>query len=1169
MKAAEAKSVATPAKSDAPFFNKGTDTALLNDSSRETSFFHKQNNDPFFVQTKLTVGQPNDKYEQEADVTADKVVQRLGNAEKSPSASVESAGVNFLQTKTLAPVASSISPFVQTKCAACEEEEKKEEKDKGELKGGKIRRKPIFESNADPEDADGNPVQRKCSACEEEEKHIHKKDDTSGSDNDTSAIENRLSESKGSGRPMSENTRAEMESSFGVDFSDVRIHDNSNAVEMNKGLNAQAFAHGSDIYFNSGKYDPESTSGKHLLAHELTHTVQQGSSNLKKKPQQGGAGAGIKSDAATPNIQASWYNFNIPFTDYQFDPSINGLKNAGNMAVDAAKWTGGKVRDGAVWVKDKAVEGFEWVFDQIKGLVNSGIEWLSNKFDEIKKFATSAFDSIKATLGAAVNLVTAPLNMITAAFTNMNADTLLAAWNMLTAGANAMMNMVTSVVTGILKIGEGIWGTVAGFISSIFSRINGVINSTVFGYLPDFLQKAARALFDTLKGLWDAVRNFWTNFWQKITAQIKQILTAIKNFVNKVLSFAIHGVIKLVRMLKTAWDLVTQVAKDPEAFIKPILEKLAAKLNTEAPPKAKEEARKKLKENVPNKGNDPSAGGVVQREPEKGAEAKTSRSTASYTEIDRGIDQAISKQWDDIKIVPMLWQTVKNMFWPPATIKAIGHEFYELWTVDWANAVDSLFMPRNILDDPLGFFHDIWSNFLFLLDFPLALWRRLNSILMLLMGYVTIVLVIIGLVGGAAVGGGVGGLPGAAAGLALAGTLGEGLMISFLLAEGITIVKALLDLFTARQTAKEKDGDYKQIAGSAIGIGIAIALEMLFAFLSSLVSEIVARIKAKPGAAVPEPNVKGEAPKPGEPVEPKPGEKVEPKSGEGEGAKAGETKVGEGEVSPSKDGNRDIRMNEKGKCEVCASPCADIRAKYKEEITPEIRGKIEAIENNPKLSEAAQKEALKPIEQELADLKVANETKGGAEIAKQLGLPDPPPGHHWVKKPSGGVRLQRNPEFKGQLLEYDPAAPKTEGIPEGFKKAEGSYMSERELNLPKPLQRRVELSLKTREAILRNAETRLDAKGERRWVDGKTDKLIPGEKQTLDPKTGEMTKGDFAFGHKEGDIAWKKFQDAHANDVPPITREDVIKYQDDPKIYQVEEGRNNSVSGAKGNAADK
>lgn len=66
-----------------------------------------------------------------------------------------------------------------------------------------------------------------------------------------------------------------MESRFGTDFSDVKIHTGSEAVQMSSELNAQAFAVGNDIYFNEGKYNPNSDSGKHLLAHELTHTVQQ------------------------------------------------------------------------------------------------------------------------------------------------------------------------------------------------------------------------------------------------------------------------------------------------------------------------------------------------------------------------------------------------------------------------------------------------------------------------------------------------------------------------------------------------------------------------------------------------------------------------------------------------------------------------------------------------------------------------------------------------------------------------------------------------------------------------------------------------------------------------------------------------------------------------------
>ncbi len=66
-----------------------------------------------------------------------------------------------------------------------------------------------------------------------------------------------------------------MSSKFGFEFSNVRIHTDETAIQLNKGLNARAFAHGSDIYFNKGEYSPNSFDGKKLLAHELTHVVQQ------------------------------------------------------------------------------------------------------------------------------------------------------------------------------------------------------------------------------------------------------------------------------------------------------------------------------------------------------------------------------------------------------------------------------------------------------------------------------------------------------------------------------------------------------------------------------------------------------------------------------------------------------------------------------------------------------------------------------------------------------------------------------------------------------------------------------------------------------------------------------------------------------------------------------
>lgn len=88
-------------------------------------------------------------------------------------------------------------------------------------------------------------------------------------------LESRLHNSKGGGSPLPEETRSFMEPRFGADFSNVRVHTDSESVQMNQDLQAQAFTHQQDIYFGAGKFDPGSDSGKKLLAHELTHTIQQ------------------------------------------------------------------------------------------------------------------------------------------------------------------------------------------------------------------------------------------------------------------------------------------------------------------------------------------------------------------------------------------------------------------------------------------------------------------------------------------------------------------------------------------------------------------------------------------------------------------------------------------------------------------------------------------------------------------------------------------------------------------------------------------------------------------------------------------------------------------------------------------------------------------------------
>jgi hypothetical protein len=94
----------------------------------------------------------------------------------------------------------------------------------------------------------------------------------------------------GGGTPLDTATRTDMEGRFGADFSDVRVHTDGAAHDSAKSVSAQAYTVGSNIVFQRDKYDPASDSGKHMLAHELTHVVQQRSGPVDGTD----AGGGVK-----------------------------------------------------------------------------------------------------------------------------------------------------------------------------------------------------------------------------------------------------------------------------------------------------------------------------------------------------------------------------------------------------------------------------------------------------------------------------------------------------------------------------------------------------------------------------------------------------------------------------------------------------------------------------------------------------------------------------------------------------------------------------------------------------------------------------------------------------------------------------------------------------------
>ncbi|TWJ02465.1 uncharacterized protein DUF4157 [Mucilaginibacter frigoritolerans] len=127
-----------------------------------------------------------------------------------------------------------------------------------------------------------NHVQRKCQACEEEKKHVHRKESGNGEAQGSHELDSYVNSLGSSGKSMSQSSLQFFEQRFGHDFSNVRVHTDSVAAKSAQSINALAYTTGSNIVFNSGQYAPNSDTGKRLMAHELTHVIQQGGSAKTK-----------------------------------------------------------------------------------------------------------------------------------------------------------------------------------------------------------------------------------------------------------------------------------------------------------------------------------------------------------------------------------------------------------------------------------------------------------------------------------------------------------------------------------------------------------------------------------------------------------------------------------------------------------------------------------------------------------------------------------------------------------------------------------------------------------------------------------------------------------------------------------------------------------------------
>lgn len=252
-------------------------------------FFGAQQSSSFFspvIQTKLSVSSPDDPQEKEADAVANQVMRMSEPAapvqnteeklqkkeedkEENVQAKQEENKEDQLQAKLQTPVVS-----VQRKCDSCEKEESVQTKLYRMIQRSED--SSIAFADAGETTTDYNINRKELSLHGSDVIQCSGRGPPAGSSQ--ASFEQNLSSTKGNGAPLPTTTKNFMESRFGADFSGVRIHTDSHAQNLSRSIHAQAFTHGNDIYFNSGKYNPHTDSGGTLLAHELTHTIQQGAS---------------------------------------------------------------------------------------------------------------------------------------------------------------------------------------------------------------------------------------------------------------------------------------------------------------------------------------------------------------------------------------------------------------------------------------------------------------------------------------------------------------------------------------------------------------------------------------------------------------------------------------------------------------------------------------------------------------------------------------------------------------------------------------------------------------------------------------------------------------------------------------------------------------------------
>lgn len=226
-------------------------------------------------QAKLSISQPGDFYEQQADSIAQQVMRRMAQPVNPHSIQRQEISEEKEDTEKedtnlqMKPLVNFVMPLVQRQ--QMPEEEELQMKSVYNYHLSWLQRQQMPEEEEAQEE---EPVQMKSMVQRLPGK---------GGIAATSDLETSIKQSRGGGQPLADDIKQPMEQAFGADFGGVRVHTDGNSDILNKSIQARAFTTGQDIFFRQGEYSPGSSTGKELLAHELTHVIQQNGNSVQRK----------------------------------------------------------------------------------------------------------------------------------------------------------------------------------------------------------------------------------------------------------------------------------------------------------------------------------------------------------------------------------------------------------------------------------------------------------------------------------------------------------------------------------------------------------------------------------------------------------------------------------------------------------------------------------------------------------------------------------------------------------------------------------------------------------------------------------------------------------------------------------------------------------------------